>query len=218
MNVNQPDADSPLATPAWPLIVFELALGGLGMLIAGIAGFWKPRTLATWGMPYTTDSLASTAEAIGWGLVATLPLLTGIFVLRWLPFAALREFEEWIDEQLAPLFEGRTRLQIVAIAFAAGWGEETLFRWTIQTGFSERFPGLAGLVLGITAASIVFGLMHAATRLYAVFAALISVYLGLVLIWTGSLLAVVITHAVYDWVVVENLRYRLAQRRLRNQH
>ena len=47
-----------------------------------------------------------------------------------------------------------------------------------------------------------FGLMHFITPTYAVLATLMGAYLGLVWQWTGNLLAVVLMHALYDFLVL----------------
>jgi membrane protease YdiL (CAAX protease family) len=47
-------------------------------------------------------------------------------------------------------------------------------------------------------ASLLFGAFRLITWPYAIIAAFIGAYLGLVWIWTGNLLTPMITHSVYD--------------------
>jgi uncharacterized protein len=48
----------------------------------------------------------------------------------------------------------------------------------------------------------VFGAAHLLTWTYAIIAAFIGAYLGLLWIWTGNLMTPMITHAVYDFVAL----------------
>ena len=59
-----------------------------------------------------------------------------------------------------------------------------------------------GWGLALVLASVVFGAAHLLTWTYAIIAAFIGAYLGLLWIWTGNLLTPMITHAVYDFVAL----------------
>ena len=52
--------------------------------------------------------------------------------------------------------------------------------------------------MALVMASLLFGAFHLLTWTYAIIAAFIGAYLGLLWIWTGNLLTPMITHAVYD--------------------
>jgi membrane protease YdiL (CAAX protease family) len=73
-----------------------------------------------------------------------------------------------------------------------------LFRGLLQAAFTDWW----GVVIGLGVASVIFGLMHIITLTYAVLAALLGVYLGVVWILDGNLLSVVIAHAGYDFVAL----------------
>src|SRR5262249_54526611 len=60
----------------------------------------------------------------------------------------------------------------------------------------------AGPWLGLAAASVLFGLLHAVTPTYAVLATLMGGYLGGLWMATGNILAPIIVHALYDFVVL----------------
>jgi uncharacterized protein len=128
------------------------------------------------------------------GIVLALPLITiGLVLLRWPigPFAKIRTFT---IEILVPLLASCTLLDLVCISLLAGVGEEMLFRGVMQTYFIDTF----GLVEGLLLASALFGIMHAATVTYALFAGLVGLYLGLFYRWTDNLLGPILCHALYD--------------------
>jgi membrane protease YdiL (CAAX protease family) len=82
----------------------------------------------------------------------------------------------------------------VLLSLVAGVGEEVLFRGVIQAGLAERVP--AWVAVGV--ASLLFGAAHWLTASYAVLAALIGVYLGVLFLVTDNLLVPAVTHALYD--------------------
>jgi membrane protease YdiL (CAAX protease family) len=147
------------------------------------------------------------AAAVGYGAAATLPLLG---LLRWClrtEWEPMRRLLGLIDKQLAPYLTGATAGGIVLLSLLDGVGEEVLFRGVIQEGLAERLP--AWLAVGIGA--ILFGAAHWLTTTYAVFAALIGAYLGILFLMTGNLLVPTVTHALYDVAALAILaRRRLA--------
>ena len=58
------------------------------------------------------------------------------------------------------------------------------------------------VILAMVLASALFGAFHLLTWTYAIIAAFIGAYLGLLWIWTGNLMAPMITHAIYDVVAL----------------
>lgn len=82
----------------------------------------------------------------------------------------------------------------LALGLVAGLGEELLFRGVLQYEVSMKF----GNVVGISVSSIIFGLLHAVTPLYAILATMASVFFGFLYTWSGNLAVPIITHAVYD--------------------
>jgi uncharacterized protein len=142
------------------------------------------------------------------GLAATLPLL----VLLWLglkcPWRPLAEIKRITNDMLLPLFESCGLLDLAVIATLAGIGEETLFRGMLQAALANEIGGLRGLWLGLFAASVLFGLLHAITPAYAAWAALTGLYLGGLWLATGNLLAPIIAHAAYDFLAIAYLMKR----------
>ncbi len=139
--------------------------------------------------------------AVGYGVAATLPLLG---LLRWClgtEWGPMRRLVSQVESQLAPYLAGASAGGIVLLSLMAGVGEEVLFRGVIQAGLGERLP--AWLAVGL--AAVLFGAAHWLTTSYAVFAALIGAYLGILFIVTGNLLVPAVTHALYDIVALSVL-------------
>jgi membrane protease YdiL (CAAX protease family) len=191
MDEDQPDESAP-AGPSERRAVVVLAVvveGGLVVLALLLGWLLGQPPLRTFAWDYR-DAL--------WGLAGTLPM-AGLFLLmlRW-PVGPLRRIQQFSEQVLRPLLAPCTVLDLLGISVLAGLGEEMLFRGVLQGSFSQRITPGVGLAL----ASVLFGLMHFITPTYAVLAALMGAYLGLVWEWTGNLLAVVLMHALYDFLVL----------------
>jgi len=76
-----------------------------------------------------------------------------------------------------------------------------LFRSVIQGALSTS----AGPVIALLVASALFGCAHLVTVGYAVIAAAIGVYLGILWIWSDNLLTPIVTHATYDFIALTYL-------------
>ncbi|WP_249171931.1 CPBP family intramembrane glutamic endopeptidase [Erythrobacter sp. JK5] len=94
---------------------------------------------------------------------------------------------------------------IVLISIGAGVGEEALFRGGLQTLAGDYMA----MPLAIAASSVLFALVHLARPLISVLIFVIGCVFGVLYWQTGSLLAVMIGHAVYDvfalWYVQREL-------------
>ena len=89
-----------------------------------------------------------------------------------------------------------------AIALLAGIGEELAFRGLLQGGLAHLIGGPTGMLVGLTAAAILFALLHWLSATYALLAGLIGLYLGWLLIVSGNLLLPMTAHTVYDFVML----------------
>lgn len=175
-----------------PRALVPLALAFEGSL--GLAGWLLGKLL---GVP-ALGSLRWDPGDVLIGLAATLPMLVGfVLCVRW-PVGPLRRIKQISDEFIRPLFGGCSVAELALISVAAGWGEELLFRGFLQAALEDQF----GWLLGLLGASVVFGLLHFITPTYALYAALMGVYLGGLWLASGNLLAVIVTHAFYDWVAL----------------
>ncbi|MBB73062.1 MAG: hypothetical protein CMJ75_00970 [Planctomycetaceae bacterium] len=177
--------------------LFEAALG---LLAIGL-GTWcdiDPLENVTIG----PETLWRQVVAVGWGLLATLPMLVGLVLLRQIQEGPLGELNQLVDKQLAPLFVETRIWELALIALAAGWGEELLFRGWLQTLATRNIAGNAGLWIGVLLGATVFGLCHWISSTYAILALLAGIYLGILFIASGNILTSVTTHALYDFVAL----------------
>jgi membrane protease YdiL (CAAX protease family) len=135
-----------------------------------------------------------------WGLAGAAALLTVNLVLlraqsnAW-PGHALRYVCRAI---VAPLFEHVGLGQIMIVSVLAGLGEELLFRGVMQP------------LVGLVAASVLFGAMHTGGRTfigYGLWAACIGAVMGWLMIVSRGLIAPVIAHAVYDAAALAYVRF-----------
>ena len=97
-----------------------------------------------------------------------------------------------------PLFRGTGAAGLFAIACAAGVGEEFLFRGFLQQTVAEWWGLPAGPWIALAIASVAFGICHSLCAEYAVYATVMGLALGGLLLATGHLLAPMVMHAVYD--------------------
>lgn len=87
-------------------------------------------------------------------------------------------------------------LVATVLGIAAGVGEEMLFRGILQYELVAR-SGL-GIVGSLGLSSVVFGMLHAVTPLYAAMAALASVYFGALYVVFDNLAVPIACHSFYD--------------------
>ena len=171
-------------------LVFEAGVGVAALALGWLVDF-SPLAL-----------VKPTLADFGLGAAAAVPLavvLLASWRITWGPVARLREV---VEELIVPLFRECTVAQLAALSIFAGVGEELLFRGLIQEGLRQRIGGDAGTYVGLAASAIVFGLAHYITRTYAILAAIVGVYLGLLLLVCDNLLVPIATHAVYDFVAL----------------
>jgi uncharacterized protein len=189
------DSDADLRWQALLLVVgFE---GGLAVLALGLGWLLGQPALETfhWSM-----------DAVAVGAAASVPMLALFLCIERWPVGPLQRIRRYLDETIRPLFGPCSLVELAVFSFLAGLGEEMLFRGVIQAATARWL----GLWPGLLIASALFGLLHPITRTYIVLAAALGAYLGGVWLLSGNLLTVIVTHAVYDFVV---LVYLLRRRR-----
>lgn len=113
-------------------------------------------------------------------------------------FQVFAQHRQFLDLLLRPLFSRWPMLQLFILSVFAGIGEEAFFRGAIQGSLADR----ANVVLALVLASAFFGACHLITWTYAIIAALIGAYLGLLWIWSGNLFTPMVTHAIYDFAAL----------------
>jgi hypothetical protein len=182
--------------PPNPANGFRLAVlveGAIGLVAVGLAQLFGislsdqfPATRAGW-----LDGLTA-------GVVATLPMLLVVgwmLYSRWGPLVGLRE---QVQRMIGELFPNAGIAELATIAALAGVGEELMFRGVLQTGIAEWTTPVTGLV----AASVIFGALHAVTRLYFALATLIGLFLGWLLMEFHDLTIPIVAHGLYDFVAL----------------
>jgi hypothetical protein len=180
----------------------RLAVGGeAGLLLLAWA-------LARWLAISPVEQLRPSLWAILWGVAATGPLLLG---LRWILTTRSRPASRLVTlvvEQLGPLLAGRSAAELALLAMVAGVSEEVLFRGVVQIGLTRALPEVWALVV----ASTMFGLVHFASRAYALLAGVMGLYLGALFLIQGSLLAPIVAHGLYDFVALVYVARRYSAR------
>lgn len=135
-----------------------------------------------------------------------MPLLLGLAWMLAARSGPANRLVSFVVEQLGPLLAARSAAELALLAALAGLSEEFLFRGVVQVGLARVLPDLGALL----ATSVLFGLVHFASRAYAIVAGVMGLYLGALFLMQGSLLAPTITHALYDFVALVYVarRYR----------
>jgi membrane protease YdiL (CAAX protease family) len=171
---------------------------GLALLAVGLARVLGISPLAQLGW-----------RSFLWGVLATPPLLLALIWVLKRQNGRLRQLVDFVVGQLGPILTGRSAAELALLAALAGVGEELLFRGVVQAGLARLVPN----PLALLSASVLFGLAHFATSTYAVVAGLMGLYLGGLFLLQGSLLAPIVTHALYDLVALLLVvqRYRASQ-------
>jgi uncharacterized protein len=182
--------------------IFEAALAVLAVLFGWLLG------------QSPLDTLKVNPYAVSGGILAAWPILGLLFLARRLEWRPLSKVWRIMDELVVPLFRHCNWVELAAISFLAGVGEEMLFRGIFQAGMVQwsgdflphtHFAATVGDWIAIVAVAIAFGLMHAVNLTYAVLAALIGIYLGWLWTVTGNLTVPIMAHAFYDFVALTYL-------------
>jgi membrane protease YdiL (CAAX protease family) len=178
-------------------LAFEGSLGLAAILIGWLLGF-SPFV----GVGGEGGTAPAPVAAVGWGLVATGPLIAALLLIERVPLEPLRQLCEMAREIIRSMFAGASALQLVAVAIAAGIGEELLFRGLVQAYLSRLIGGWLGVAIALVVASVLFGICHWLNTTYAVLAMLAGAYFGLLLAASGSIWTPVVAHAAYDFVAL----------------
>jgi len=132
------------------------------------------------------------------GIVGAVPLFLAFLGIEQLPIEPVQKIQEAVLDSLGRFLAGSTHLELILLATLAGVGEEVLFR-----GFLLPWvESLGGYWWGLGISSLLFGIMHAVTWTYTIFASLAGAYFGVMLDISGerNLLAPIAAHAFYDYL------------------
>ena len=186
-------------------LTMALVSEGVLLLIAVAAGWLL-------GHPATAN-LKFSVEAIGRGLIATIPLLLLMAFIDRSRIVRLVQFRELIQRLLGKPLAACGWIDLVVVALSAGVCEEFLFR-----GVLEPWLCSWGSIYGIVVCNLLFGLCHSITPTYFVFATVMGVYLSMTLRWSDepNLIIPICCHAFYDFVAFVIVRRTHLGKRLRN--
>lgn len=146
--------------------------------------------------------------ALLWGLAGAVPVIA---VSLWGSHSKARFWQpvqSAIHETLLPLVRQCDWAGLAIVALLAGLGEELLFRWSLQGGLERLLPAGSGTWIALLIASAVFGCCHFVNREYFLVATVIGVWLGLLMIWSGTWLAPALAHTLVDLVALAVLAVR----------
>lgn len=152
------------------------------------------------------------AGAVVRGLVATLPMLAIFWLLVSSDVPALAQLREQVERLIGEMFPTGSTAQFAMVAILAGVGEELLFRGVLQTKIGDWTTPLIGLAV----TSLLFGLAHALSKLYFLFAVAVGGFLGWLAWRYDDLVAPMVAHAVYDLLALVYLSRNMARRAWQN--
>ena len=179
-------------------------------------GMFASALLAGWFVgysPLSTFAHKTTGEhliATGYGLAAGLGMFLVGIALTKIPWEPLQRFEDFTQRQIVPLFLPLSIWQLGYVSLLAGIGEEVLFRGLFQgstTAYSANPNAWVGSLLIV---SLLFGLCHFLNWTYFFLATLMGLCFGGLLIACDHLGVCIISHALYDWLMLLYMvrRYR----------
>lgn len=155
-----------------------------------------------WRTQWQTSPWSTHVWATAYGLLAAIPLAILLLVWDYWPPRFLSRLKESIEDQVVPLLMGLSLTQCALLAICAGIGEELLFRGLLQTWLEGWLPdSLPGgkIATSIFIAGVAFGACHWLNDQYALMAALVGMYLGLLYVVCDHLFAPMVAHAAYDF-------------------
>lgn len=173
-----------------------LVEGAIGLVAVGLAGLFGISLRDQFG-----SSKSDLLDGVLTGFAATLPMLAMYWWLTVSKLPLLVELRQTVLRMVRELFPNARIPELATIAVLAGVGEELLFRGVIQTAIAHWTTPAFGLAAG----SLIFGGLHALSRLYFVLATLIGLYLGWLLLEYEDLTVPIIAHAAYDFIALTYL-------------
>jgi hypothetical protein len=176
-------------------VLFELGLGAVGVALG----------LLTGPLPWSSLQSLTLAEVAG-GLAAGAAAAVAMFAIIVLadrkPVGIFRDLQRTVRRYVTPLFRNAGVVHLLVISLAAGVGEELLFRGYAQAGLAGLLVPPFGPWAALLLASLLFGVCHWISSAYAVVATGMGLLLGGLLMATGSLLAPIVAHALYDFLAL----------------
>jgi membrane protease YdiL (CAAX protease family) len=171
-------------------VVVEGGLAVAGLVLAWLFGL-ELRDQIPSGWPQL-------GAAVLRGLSVTVPML---LVFLWLVHssrATLQQLRRQVESLIGEMFPTASMAQFAFVALLAGVGEELLFRGVLQTLIGQWTTPVFGLAI----TSLLFGLVHALSKLYFVMAALIGLCFGWLVFHYNDLVAPMVAHSLYDFIAL----------------
>lgn len=190
--------ESPRETPSFTSTAVVLYVA---MILAALLGArWL--NLNPWRADLSTVTWQTHAQAALYGLLAALPLMGLLVAFNKWPPRFFQRLKDSVDNQVLPLVAELSIAEFAILSLCAGVGEELLFRGLVQTWLEGWLP--ASMPGGATAVSVliagvIFGICHWINDQYAIMAAIVGIYLGVLFVTTEHLLAPIVAHASYDF-------------------
>lgn len=167
-------------------LLVEGGLAGLAIVLAWLFG------------PDLWQQFHWSKDGVIWGCLGAIPPLVIVLLISKFPIGPLKHVADISDKILRPLLAPCRWPDYFLLATLAGFCEELLFRGWLQPFLATWMPTWTSLLLG----GFVFGLCHLLTPAYFIIAWIISIYLGLLLVWSDNLLVPMVTHGVYDLIAL----------------
>ena len=175
-----------------------MALVGAALALLCGLDLWKA---------FHTPDLATMFNQFGLGIGFAAGLGLIFTLLDYIPWSKLKQISQKTKEVINEALKNSSHFNRFLVCLLAGIGEEILFRGFIFVAIFEFWPwGLEynmNIIAAILASSILFGLGHYVTLLYFVITGLLGAAFCLIFLWTGSLIAPVVAHALYDFYAME---------------
>jgi len=174
-----------------PIVRIEAAISAILFALTGVASSLAAIPILD-RISISASSLA-TGVAGGLLLASMVPLCSAPWTRR---VPGLRDLNRICEDILVPMARNLRLIDMVALAALSGVSEELFFRGVVQA------------LLGLTAASVLFGVLHWLGPVYAAWAAGVGGLLGLAYTTTGNLVVPATMHTVYNLAALFYLRYR----------
>jgi uncharacterized protein len=137
------------------------------------------------------------------GFAAALPPFVLLTAMDRFRFSALERIKRHLFEILGPSIAACRWYELALVAALAGLGEELLFRGVLQPSFTHwlSFGGF-GRIAGLIASNVIFGLLHFITPTYALVAAALGIYFGVLFDATDppNVVVPILAHGFYDYL------------------
>ena len=135
--------------------------------------------------------------SVGTGIVATFPMLLFLAFAYRSTIPSFVRLRQIVDEILGRQLAACRWFDLAIVALLAGVSEEFLFRGVLESIFRRW-----GVVFGVVACNVLFGICHAVTPGYGLLAGLFGCYFSLTMGLTQepNLVVPIVSHGLYDFV------------------